>query len=254
MKRLVKIAVFLASGLVLNAGARANDSVLPNNPYAPIVVRNVFGLNPPPTNDVNATQTDPPPKITPNGIMSIFGQLQVLFKVANPAKPGQPAKEDSYILSEGQRQDDIEIVQIDEKNSVVTFNNHGTVQELPLAKANVAAINNTATPGPGRSPNQIPGRFGGRPVGGPGGARNRGAGNSTGGGSPLATAPTSAGFSGQPGQSSQQSQGEVTPEEQAVLLEAQREVWKQQGNPAAVIIPPTMLTPQNNAGGMPPTP
>ena len=130
MKRLVKIVVCLASGLVLNAGARADDVVLPNNPYAPIVVRNVFGLNPPQPVDTNAPQADLP-KITPNGIMSIFGQLQVLFKVAGTAKPGQPAKDESYILSEGQRQDEIEVIQIDEKASLVTFNNHGTVQELP---------------------------------------------------------------------------------------------------------------------------
>ena len=64
--------------------------------------------------------------------MSIFGQLQVLFKVAGTAKPGQPAKDDSYILSEGQRQDEIEVIHIDEKASLVTFNNHGTVQEIPL--------------------------------------------------------------------------------------------------------------------------
>ena len=148
MKRLGKIVVCLASGLVLNAGTRANDSVLPNNPYAPIVVRNIFSLNPVPTNDVNATPVEPPPKITPNGIMTIFGHLQVLFKVAGTAKPGQPAKDESYILSEGQRQDEIEVTQIDEKASLVTFNNHGTVQELLLVKANPPPVNTPmAAPG-----------------------------------------------------------------------------------------------------------
>ena len=106
MKRLAKIVVCVASGLVLNAGARADDGVLPNNPYAPVVIRNIFGLNPLPTNDVNAAQADPPPKITLNGIMSIFGHLQALFKVAIPAKPDQPAKDMPYILSEGQQQDE----------------------------------------------------------------------------------------------------------------------------------------------------
>src|SRR5208283_1188296 len=67
MKRLVKIAVCLASGLVLNAGARADDGGLPDNPYAPIAVRNVFSLNPPEAVDA-ASQAEPPPKITPNGI------------------------------------------------------------------------------------------------------------------------------------------------------------------------------------------
>jgi hypothetical protein len=270
MKRLGKIVVCLASGLVLNAGARADNSVLPNNPYAPIVVRNVFGLNPPQPVDPNATQAEPPPKITLNGITSILGQLQALFKVAVAAKAGQPAKDESYILSEGQRQDEIEVIQIDEKNCLVTFNNHGTVQELPLVKANAAAVS-TPTPAQGgpvpprnfTAPNgenggRIPGRFGGRPGGGGfGAAQNRGTGNGRdnynngmGGGSPLTTAPTSAGYSGQSGQ---QPQGAaLTPEEQAILLLAQQEQWKQQGNPAAVIIPP-ILTPRNNPG-MPPIP
>ena len=54
-----------------------------------------------------------------------------MIKVAPPAKPGPPAKDEMYILSEGQRQDDIEVIKIDEKKSLVTFNNHGFTQELP---------------------------------------------------------------------------------------------------------------------------
>jgi hypothetical protein len=256
MKRLGKIVVCLASGLVLNAGARADDGVLPNNPYAPIVVRNVFDLNPPPPADAGQP-ADPPPKITPNGIMSIFGQLQVLFKVAGTAKPGQPAKDESYILSEGQRQDEIEVIQIDEKNSLVTFNNHGIVQELPLVKANPPAVSTpmAAQGGPvptrnltapnGENSGRIPGRFGGGPASGPGAARNRG----MGGGSPLTTVPTSAGYSGQ-----QQPQNTMTPEAQVILMEAQRAQLQKEGNPAAALIPPTVLTPQNGAGGLPPIP
>jgi hypothetical protein len=98
-----KIAVCLAIKLVLTTSTHAEDVASPQNPYAPIVVRNVFGLNPP-----------PPPKITSNGIMSIFGQLQVLFKVADP-RPGLPVKDEFYTLSEGERQDDIEVTHIDEK-------------------------------------------------------------------------------------------------------------------------------------------
>jgi hypothetical protein len=264
MKRLGKIVVCLASGLVLNAGARAGDAVSPNNPYAPIVVRNIFGLNPPLPVDA-APPGDPPPKITPNGIMTIFGHLQVLFKVAGTAKPGQPAKDEAYILSEGQRQDEIEVTHIDEKASLVTFNNHGTVQELLLVKANPPPVSAPMAaqggmvpgqkfPAPGGmpTPGGIPTRFGGdRSAGGPGAARNRGRGD----GSPLTTVPTRAGYGGQ-----QQSQNTVTPEEQTILMEVQRAQWQKEGNPAHVIIPPTELSPllnpgaENSAGGMPPIP
>jgi hypothetical protein len=244
---------------VLNAGARADDGVLPNNPYAPIVVRNVFGLNPPLPADASQS-ADPPPKITPNGIMSIFGHLQVLFKVA--PKAGQPgAKEESYILSEGQRQDEIEVIQIDEKNSLVTFNNHGTVQELPLAKANAPAVNtpvatqgrpfptpNSAAPN-GENNGRIPVRFGGRSAGGPGAAQNRGMGDGT----PLTTAPTSRIYNpaSQPNQ--------MTAEQTAAIIELQRLAYQSENNPLAKILPPTKLTPRNsgavnNPGGMSSTP
>ena len=108
MKRAGTISLGLAAGLALIASvcadfsASAGDS---DNPYAPLVVRNVFGLNPAPTNGP-VTPDVPPPKITANGIMSIFGRLQALYKVVDTT-PGQPLKEKSYILTVGQREDDI---------------------------------------------------------------------------------------------------------------------------------------------------
>src|SRR5471032_2440139 len=128
MKRCGKIAICLAGALTLNAGLRADDVALADNPYATIVARNIFSLNPPPPPvDPNANApVEPAVKITPNGIMSIFGQLQVLFKASGGGKPG----DQSYILGEGQMDDEIEVVKIDEKNSLVTFKNHGLLQTL----------------------------------------------------------------------------------------------------------------------------
>jgi hypothetical protein len=186
--------------------------------------------------------------------------LQVLFKVAGTAKPGQPAKDESYILSEGQRQDEIEVVQIDEKASLVTFNNHGTVQELPLVKAN-APVASTPMAAQGRQfpiPN-IPapngennGRISNRLGGGPGAARNRGRGDD----SPLTSVPPHGLGGGMNSGSSfntklagtssgvqQQPQNTMTPEAQVIMMEAQRAQWQQEGNPAHAIIPPTPLSP-----------
>src|SRR6267142_446605 len=124
MKMTRNILICLAGGMALSANVRADDVVLPGNPYALVVARNIFGLNPPKPVDPSATDATPPPKITLNGITDILGQMQALFKVAGTAKPGKPAGDDSYILSEGQRQDEIEVVKIDEKAGVVTFHNH----------------------------------------------------------------------------------------------------------------------------------
>jgi uncharacterized membrane protein YgcG len=208
MKRVGRIVICLAGGLALNAGLRAADPAelqvaaskklqlalnagagaadpasvnnpSPDNPYAAVVVRNIFGLvaTPPPP-DPNIKIEASLPKITPTGIMSVFGHSRVLFKVAGaPAKQGQPAKDEFYILSQGQRQDDIEVTKIDEKNSLVTFDNHGTTQELPL-------INTPAPNGPAASPSSgagnpamVPGLPGGVGNSGPGGIIQFGAGS-----------------------------------------------------------------------------
>ena len=81
MAALAEIAVGFATGLALNADFHAEMALPSNNPCGPIVAPNVFGLNP--SQSANAQSTRIAPKIAPNGIMLIFGQFQVLFKVAD---------------------------------------------------------------------------------------------------------------------------------------------------------------------------
>ena len=133
MKRVGKLWVCLAGGLVLHAGLRAGAQASSDNPYVPIVTRNIFGISPPPPPvDPNAPKPEPLPKITLNGIISSVGHVQALFKVVYPPKPGQPPKEQSYILGVGEGQDNIEVTKIDEAAQIVTFDNDGTTQEVPL--------------------------------------------------------------------------------------------------------------------------
>lgn len=145
---LILTLVFCGAGRTTAQAANADS------PYETIVTRNVFGLvpipiAPPPKAEPDNRQL---PKITPNGIMTLFGKLQVLFKVATPGKPAN--QEDSYVMSVGDRQDDIEVKNIDEQSAVITFNNHGTIQELPL----VAGKASTGAPPPANhgAPGQIP--------------------------------------------------------------------------------------------------
>ena len=227
MKRVVKIAVCLASGLALNAGLCADSVVLPSNPYAPIVAHNIFHLNPPQAADA-AADANPPPKITPTGIMTIFGTRQALFTVDGVSKPGQPGKTESYILSQGQRQDDIEVTRIDEKSGVVTFNNHGVVQEIPLIKAPAVATSTMPTPIP---VNFSPAARPGVPFG-----DNNGGGNF--------------GRFGRRGGSS------LTPEAQIVAMEVSRQLTADQVRSGKMPpLPPTSLTPPDEPGYiMPPIP
>lgn len=217
------------------------------NPYAPVVERNVFGLLPPPTNDpaANLPPPEPPPKITPNGIMSIFGRLQVLFKVAVKPLPGQPQKDASYVMSEGERQDDITVTKIDEAAGVVTFDNHGTIQELALV-ATPATGGAGSAPGSGIAapplPNNISARTLGAPVS-PGGF-SRGQKVATGGNPQASGLPMNlfGGGGATTGGNNSAPTEKLSPEAQVILMEAQRAKWKSEGNPAAAIIPPTPLT------------
>jgi hypothetical protein len=126
MKPLRKIAAAVLCSLTLGATLKAGNPVPANHEYASIAARNVFGLNPP---SVPATVETAVPLeiITPNGIASISGQKEALFKVA------AASKEKAYILREGQSQDGIAVIKVDEKAERVTFNNHGTIQDIPLA-------------------------------------------------------------------------------------------------------------------------
>ena len=258
-------AVAMAAWL-LAVAAVAETPAVPDNPYAPIAVRNIFGLVPPPTNNPEDNQPppEPPPKITPTGIMQIFGHYQAIFKVAVKPLPGQPQKDASYVMSVGEREDDIEVVKIDDQAGVVTFNNHGTVQELPLVAAPAATGGGAAPGGPPGGPPQMldrrgsPGFMGGRHF-----SRGQpvvGAGNNNPGmpvSSPnMPTAGSFPGFGGPPVPNNPAGTEPITPEAQVIMMEAQRAKWQSEGNPAASIIPPTPLTHLLNGdnNGGPPAP
>ena len=134
---------------------------LQGNPYASIVTRNVFGLNPPTPAVADVPQGPPPPKITLTGITTIFGPAEALYKVSGVPQPGKPPKDESYILKEGEGQDDIVVEHIDMAKGIVTFNNHGVSQDIPLV-AGVASGGNSAPSGGGFQQPRF-GGFGGRP-------------------------------------------------------------------------------------------
>jgi hypothetical protein len=287
MKRLGRIAVCLAGGLALNAGllaagpASANNP-LPDNPYATIAARNIFGLvAPPPPDDPAKDAEKNLPKIKPTGIMSVFGQSKVLFQVAAGAatKPRQQAKEEFYILSQGQREDDIEVIKIDEKNSLVTFDNHGTTQELPLANAPDSGAFASSPPGPGNpgmpgpgNPGMTRGRRGGGGNSGPGGFTQFGAGpggrsGGMGNGAPGFNSGAGNGanngmdFGGSTqGRIYQPEASTMTPEESQIIIVAQHLKAIQENNPTAPLYPPTVIDSQAgisqgaDAGSGPPPP
>jgi hypothetical protein len=235
----------------LGAGSALIVTNASENPYSPIVARNIFGLQPIPVhNPQDDVVVVPPPKITPNGIMTIFGKVQVLFKVST-ASPGQPAKDVSYTMGVGERMDEITVQKIDEKAATITFENHGVIQKLELAKGGAVGAPAPGSPaGPGMiqrpTPMVAPGAssppatvgFGGRF----GRARNA-AGGSTDSG--AAVPGMTGGAGGAASSAGNAAPAEpISPEAQVIMMEAQRAKWLDEHNPAAAIMPPTAITKQ----------
>jgi hypothetical protein len=112
------------------------------SPYDAIVERNVFDLkDPPDTNTPPPPPNDPPPNVRLTGIMSIFGHEQALFMVQKSGQPGKGAEpEVSYILTEGQRQEGLEVLKIDSKDKKVKIKNDGIVSTISFEVAKAGGL------------------------------------------------------------------------------------------------------------------
>jgi len=281
MRRGGQLTLFvLLGGLSVGAAASAVNPVPSASPYDGIVDRNVFGLKPPPPPpDPEATKT-PPAKITLTGIIggTILGNKRALMKTPAPqGKPGeQPKGEQSYILTIGQREGDIEVLDIDEKAGSVKVNNAGAVLTLTFEKDGaklpatppppvpgappgapvpgaIPAVPNPAVPQPANPGFSLPTRAI-RTVPSPGvvnpAGGNYGAGLAPTMGTPVANygatpaLPTYSTAQSQ-AQVAQAQQPQVNPEQQMLMMELQREANK--SNPKFPPLPPTALTPPGQA-------
>jgi hypothetical protein len=288
MTRNGKQVLLFVSSLLCCGGAYAIVGDNSGNPYQGIVDRNVFGLKPPPPPPPTEPPLPPAPKVTITGITTILGNKRVLLEVAIPAKGTEPAQKKSYILTEGQRDGDIEVLQIDEKTGDVKLNDFGTVMTLniekdgpklastpPPAAAGVpgaagaaAGVNPTLSPAAGGAPGKLniptralrtmPANTGGgmgsagipAPSGYPTGVMPGTFGtpviNTT---TPANPAPTLTFNPGlpvtQPGAAPAQNPVPMTPEEQAILIEVERE--RNINNQNYAPLPPTPLTPPGQA-------
>ena len=148
-----KVAICLAGGLALHTGASAVTTDVSGNPYAGIIDRNVFALKPaPPPPLPPGPPEQPPQKIVLTGIVNAWGKKQVLFKTPMVGKPGEAPKETSFMLKEGERAGEIEILEINEVLGTVRVKNHKLEQALSLKDDGMKPQG-----GPGGGPGALPG-------------------------------------------------------------------------------------------------
>ena len=151
MKRAHRVLVGTVAGLFFSTAAWSVTTETSGNPYQGIVDRNVFGLKPPPPPPDPEAVKPPPSKMFLTGITTILGNKRALMKTTPPAKPGEPAKEQSFMLGEGQRDGEIEVVQIDEIAGKVKIKAFGSETTLDFENNGVKAAAAPA-PAPGGAP------------------------------------------------------------------------------------------------------
>jgi hypothetical protein len=118
-------------GLTLSTGLLvANAS---GNPYLGIATSNVFRLRQTPRQEELSSPVLLP-RVTLTGITTILDDKRALLRVNYPARPPEPAKEVSCILTVGQREGPVEVLAIDETTGSITVKNFGTVVVLTLGR------------------------------------------------------------------------------------------------------------------------
>jgi hypothetical protein len=115
----VKTNLILFGGFVLWGVA---TTMADSNPYQAIVTRNVFGLKEPPPPPQIVEPAKPAPKLTLTGIITIGKTRALMTALPAQPKPGeQPKGPQSFVLAEGERDGEVEVVSIDPALGKVTL-------------------------------------------------------------------------------------------------------------------------------------
>jgi hypothetical protein len=154
-------------------------------------------------------------------------------------------------MAEGERQDEIEVVKIDEEKRLITFNNHGTVQELALVDAPKQTI---PPPGGGGAVGGTGAMLGGAGIPASGTTAGANLGSMLGRAKARAAAASSGAEASEPpavspalaaaGVNAQAKTEELSPEAQVIMIEANRLATQDLVDQGKLPpLPPTALTP-----------
>lgn len=155
--------IAMVSLVAVFATVKTLATASPANDYEAISRRNVFGLKEPPQ-PIAAPPTNPAlPKVYLTGIATLNGK-RVFLRTAVVGKAGSPAGEQSLMLGLGEKEADIEVLEIDEVAGRVKIRQAGQLVELTFDKdapksnppANVAGQSAPAeNPPPGANQGQV---------------------------------------------------------------------------------------------------
>lgn len=142
----------VVSGLLFCANATAASPGLASSGFGEIPLLNPFRLRPPAPVQVDEAPPPPVAKLTLRGITTFQGVRRALLNAIMPAKTGEPAHEESYILAEGQKTGEIEVMLINEVSGTVVVNESGTQVTLTFEKNAPPPQGPQTAPAPGNGP------------------------------------------------------------------------------------------------------
>jgi len=218
-----------ATGLAATIDAPANEAATNTdaNPYGAIVLRNVFGLSDAVVPPVTNKEPDPPPNVMLIGLSTLETVPQAIVVVKPPQIPGHPPPaEETYIMNQGERRGPLELVRINMKagtakikidavESTISMRTNAPVHAAaPPVQGGVPRPPAYPLPAAGYTPPTQPGPANGNN----GGIPDR----------PMRT---------------DQPPPSLSPEEQTLMIEAQRQDAIQRNDPIATIYPPTDMSP-----------
>lgn len=104
------------------------------NPYQVISHKNLFRLHPPIVNTKPSAPATPAATIILTGITTVLGEKRAFLEITPPPKPPKPVKLQSCILAEGEKQGEVEVLEIDPKAGAVKVSNGGSLTNLTFEK------------------------------------------------------------------------------------------------------------------------
>ncbi|PYL01098.1 MAG: hypothetical protein DME18_09425 [Verrucomicrobia bacterium] len=156
MNRVERYLAFGLAGISLAIAAQADVTEPAGNPYQVIIDRNPFGLKPPPL-ITNIIPTNPviPVNLKLTGITSDRIGRKAWLMI--PGQPGKNPNPQYLSIPEHEKQGDIEVLEINEKENTVKILNAGAPAELNFKDNGLPTPSALAVPGGPLTPHGMPG-------------------------------------------------------------------------------------------------
>jgi hypothetical protein len=158
MNRVDRPLALALGSFLLSTAVRADVTEALDQRYQVIIDRNAFGLKPPPPiGTIQTNQPPPPVNIKLTGITRDFAGVKAWMVIPAQPGPGKTSNPQYLTIPEHEKQGDIEVLEINEKEGTVKILNTGTPVELNFKENGMPTPAAMPVPGIPINPRGVPG-------------------------------------------------------------------------------------------------